>query len=225
VKGVEASAEVRVDAVAAPKRGELVFNEVLADVPASTDVNGDRNADATEDEFVELANAGTSSVDLVGATLWDSANDLARHTFAPDTVLRPGEAIVVFGGGSVASISERRCTAVVADNEDASLQHGLALNNEGDTLTLRDATGASLASLTDDSSVSDAAMVLDPEIDGSDYLSHADAPGSTGSWSPCTLADGDASTTGGNGAASSSSNSCARAAWWCRVIADVPTSS
>jgi hypothetical protein len=191
VKGKECSADVSVASVAAPKRGELAFNEALADVPPSTDVNGDGNGDTTQDEFVEIVNAGEVSVTLAQTALWDSGNDTARHSFAADAVLAPGEAIVVFGGGTARIKVRDHCSAVVADNEDDGLQHGLALNNDGDTIRLLDKSGSELAKFTYSGEVSDAAYVLDPEIDGSDYVSAEDSKGSTGAFSPCTLANGD----------------------------------
>lgn len=188
-KGLSADATVTVDELAVPERGDLVLNEVLADVPVSTDVNGDGSGDAVEDEFVEIVNAGEATVDLGGATLWDSDNDIARHTFSSGNALRPGSAIVVFGGGSASRVKGANCSAEVANADDGSLDYGLALSNDGDSITLKAASGSTLATHSWTSNdPADASMVLDPEIDGSRTTAHDDAYGDP--YSPCTLGDG-----------------------------------
>ncbi|MEM6688500.1 MAG: choice-of-anchor D domain-containing protein [Planctomycetota bacterium] len=86
----------------------VVINEVLKDpfqgddsLPAD-DSNLDGVFDAEDDEFVEIVNSGSTSVDISGWTLADSTPDspTVRHVFASGTVLAPGQAIVVFGGGT-----------------------------------------------------------------------------------------------------------------------------
>ena len=90
VKGYEASAQVDTNEIATPERGELAFNEVLSDVPSGADPNNDGTADSTEDEFVEIVNLGTVTINLRDAEIWDGGNDTARHAFMGDTVLLPG---------------------------------------------------------------------------------------------------------------------------------------
>ncbi len=190
-RGLRADATVTVDAVATPERGELVINEVLADVPVSTDVNGDGTGDSVEDEFAEIVNAGKATVDLGGATLWDSDNEIARHTFDSGTTLLPGSAIVVFGGGNASRVKGTHCTAEVANADDGSLDYGLALSNDGDTLTLKSKGDEILDTITWTSNDPvDASIVLDPEIDGSRTTAHDDA--FRDPYSPCTLGDGGA---------------------------------
>jgi len=74
----------------------LVIHE-LNRAPAGRDFNGDGSADVLDDEFAELVNATTFSVELQGVELWVGAE--LRHTFG-HLCLKPGEAVVVFGGGS-----------------------------------------------------------------------------------------------------------------------------
>jgi len=188
-KGESGEASVAVQAIARAHAGEVVINELLADPATGADPNNDGNADASDDEFVELVNAAAFTVDLAGATLWDSTNVIARHTFAPAAQLVPGSAIVVFGGGTP-NLHAERCSAVPVTNEDVGLPLGLALNNDGDTLTLKDADGAELAAITYDGAIEDASNVLDPEIDGSRYTHHSYIADSIGAQSPCTLATG-----------------------------------
>ncbi len=115
----------------AAKAGAAIFiNEFLADPPNGMpgDANGDGVRNSSNDEFVELLNMGTSSVDLSNWALSDSVR--IRHVFAPGSVLSSEERLVIFGGG-ILNISSY--TAVLASS------HSLNLNNTGDQITLRNA--------------------------------------------------------------------------------------
>jgi hypothetical protein len=85
----------------APAAGELAVNEILFD-PAPTvalgDSNGDGRRGAYDDEFAEILNISSKVLDLGGLGLFDSDPTL-RHRFPCGTILLPGEALVVFGGG------------------------------------------------------------------------------------------------------------------------------
>jgi hypothetical protein len=108
-------------APAPPQVGQLVINEIHADPdPGQGDVNGDGVVSATGDEFVEIVNRAAHAVDLGGVTVLDSA--MPRHVFADGSALAAGCAAVVFGSGA----STGR----------------LALNDDGDTVTVTDAAGA-----------------------------------------------------------------------------------
>jgi hypothetical protein len=171
--GQSVDAHVRVTTIVPAAEGDLAFNEVLADGTVSGDPNGDGNLDSVEDEFVEIVNRGTATVDLGGCTLVeDDFPLLPRHTFAPGTVLMAGEVIVVFGGGSVDTLSAPHAQFVVADNADIGLQYGLSLNNDGETIRLLAADFTPIATMgwgdgTDVDAIMDASYVLNPEIDGS----------------------------------------------------------
>lgn len=105
--------------------GKLMLNEILANEPGS-DVAA---------EFVELVNVGGRPVDASGYTLSDSVS--VRHTFAAGTMVAPGKALTVFGGAS----------AIPAGVAGVAASTGqLGLNNTTDTVTLRDAAGASVDS-------------------------------------------------------------------------------
>ncbi len=186
-EGEDDSADLTVTEIVRPGAGDLVFNEVLVDVPVDADVNGDGTADSTTDEFAEIANRGGSTVDLSGITLWDGQNPGARHTFADGTILMAGEAVVVYGGG-VGPAPRAHCTSVVAVNDDIGLKLGLALNNEGDTVRLLAAeTRDELATMTATDAFNDASWVLDPDFDGSRYTAHSLVGGA---YSPCAVSDG-----------------------------------
>jgi Lamin Tail Domain len=107
---------------------QIIINEIGANEPGNN----------TAGEFVELFNAGGAAADLGGFTLADSNS--MRHTFAAGTTLEPGKAIVVFGAPS--GIPAGMPNAVAASSG------GLSLANEGDSVTLADATGAVRDSFT-----------------------------------------------------------------------------
>jgi phosphatidylserine/phosphatidylglycerophosphate/cardiolipin synthase-like enzyme len=119
--GVSASPGLRADGSdwAPPPGPRVMINELMAN-PVGTDRNN---------EFVEITNAGTVPATLSGWTLSDASG--LRHTFAEDTVLSPGHALVLFDGGT----HERVPNVVIATSGS------LSLNNPGDTVTLRDAAG------------------------------------------------------------------------------------
>lgn len=117
--------------------GALVINEILADPPrgAGGDANADGVRDASDDEFVEIINAGHAPVCTAGWTLGD-ANDAQRHVFPLGAALQPGAALVLFGGG----VPTGRFGG--ARVQWAAFGGRLDLTNAGDVLTLRDAAGA-----------------------------------------------------------------------------------
>lgn len=189
--------DVRV-AVAAAAAGDLVVNELLADVPSGGDPNGDGASDDVEDEFLELANVSDVTVDLSGVAIVETDfPTLPRHTFPSGTVLRAGEAVVVFGGGAVSRLSEANVQFFVADNEDHSLQYGLSLRNAGEAVEIVAADGRTIASIGygdsgAEDAVQDASLVLSPDVWGTRYADHSGVSGSTGDYSPGTWADGTA---------------------------------
>jgi hypothetical protein len=106
----------------------VFINEVLVNEPGS---------DVTR-EFVELVNPASTAVDLSGWTLSDASS--LRHTFASGTILGAGKAVVVFGGA--AGIPAGLTNAVAASTGS------LSLSNSGDTVTVRNAAGTTVATET-----------------------------------------------------------------------------
>ncbi|MEN3971800.1 lamin tail domain-containing protein [Sphingomicrobium sp. XHP0235] len=164
----------------------LVINEILADPAAGLpgDANGDGVGSTTQDEFVELVNSGNAALDLSGYTLSDGFG--VRHTFADGTVLQPGEAIVVFGGGTPTGDFGGAQVVVASTN-------ALGLNNGGDTVTIRDAGGEIAAEFAYGSNGgNDQSLVRDPDLTG-EFVLHGGAAGSGGAlFSPGTQTDGTA---------------------------------
>lgn len=111
-----------------PAAGEIVINEIHADPSATAgDANGDATISAQQDEFVELVNVTAAPLNLADTTLADSVG--IRHTFDAGTIVQPGCAIVVFGGGTP--------NGTFGGSEvNTADTGGLDLTNTGDTVTL-----------------------------------------------------------------------------------------
>lgn len=106
----------------------LMINEYLPDpdvLGAYVDANNDGVTNAPDDEFVEILNNSTGSLDMAGCMIFDAAQ--RRHTFFSQ-IVPTGGSIVVFGGGSIASFTNP--PAQVASTG------GLGINNDTDTITL-----------------------------------------------------------------------------------------
>lgn len=111
----------------------LRFDEILADPPpgASGDANGDGHRNSRHDEFVEILNAGAQAIDLSGYLLSDDDVSTDKmFQFPKNTVIQPGERIVLFGGGDPIGIAGQ----VFVD--DGSIGNGLT--NSGDRVVLID---------------------------------------------------------------------------------------
>lgn len=111
----------------------VIVNEIGANEPGS-DTNG---------EFIEVVNRGTAAAAIGGFTLSDGSS--VRHTFPAGTNLAAGQAIVVFAGSS--GIPGGTSNAVVASTGALSLANG------GDTVTLKNGSGAVVATFTYSSSL------------------------------------------------------------------------
>ena len=122
-----------------PAAAHLMINEVLADPGAVVNANKDGVLSSTQDEFVEVVNIGDAAADLSGAVLSDAV--APRLTLPAGTVVAPGQALVIFGGGQVNPASFPGAVVVAGTST-------LYLNNGGDSITLRAAGGETLAALS-----------------------------------------------------------------------------
>ena len=114
----------------------FILNEVLYDPPANMpgDANGDGTRDPNEDEFIEFVNDSDSAYDLSGHMIFDAANfssGIPNHVFPNNTIVNPGQSVVVFGGGSPVGTFGG---AQVFVSSNAVMN----LNNSGDIMTFTD---------------------------------------------------------------------------------------
>lgn len=141
--------------VASVAPAQVVINEVL---PApGTDWTDNGSFSSSEDEWIELLNAGTSPVDLSGMFVADGSG---TPRIGLSGTLAAGEPLFLTGEHSVDWETANGYAAV-----------GLSLNNSGDTVTLFQAAGGAtteVASYTYTSSASD--------------VSEGRLPDGTGSW-------------------------------------------
>ena len=95
------------------------------------------SASQSNDEFVEIVNAGQSTVDISGWTMADAV--AVRHTFDGGTMLPGGCAIVIFGGGDVTIFNASGiATGVLASTGS------IGLNNSSDTIIIADSAGTAV---------------------------------------------------------------------------------
>ena len=136
-----------VQAAALPVGAEVLINELMAD-PAR-DWDGDGAYSYRGDEWVEVLNAGSETVDLTGYWLRDGTGEEAHLNLFG--MLAPGEVAVFTGSQAVAWQVERGLTV-----------EGMSLNNTGDTVellrTIPDTEGPQLE-------VVDQAIYLDHEAE------------------------------------------------------------
>jgi hypothetical protein len=109
----------------------LIINEINADPDTiNGDANGDTVVNGSDDEFIEIYNSDSNSIDLENYTLEDGFGH--RHTFPAGSIVAPSGFITVFGGGTP--------TGIGGVSQIAS-SGALGLNNGGDTVTLKDNGG------------------------------------------------------------------------------------
>lgn len=163
---------------------DLVINELLADPP---DTGGDANCDGvrhpSHDEFIEIVNVSARDLSLAGFTISDEIS--MRHTFNSTSEIRAGEAIVVFGGGTLAC--DFRGTPV-----ELASSGTLGFSNAGDTISLHAPDGVTTQSVTYTTSMTtDVSLVLSPEANtAGTYLRHNEAASDLSPYSAGYRADG-----------------------------------
>ena len=157
----------------------LILNEFLADPAAddenTTEIEGDANGDGvrdgSQDEFIELINSGSESMDLSGYEIHDRTG--LRHTFADGSLLPAGMPYVVFGGGLPVNI----------DNPlvDTASTGYIGLNNGGDLIVVKDNSGVEVIIFeyggpTPYNGGADQSLTRDPDITG-DFVLHSSTAG------------------------------------------------
>ena len=116
-------------ATTTPQDGSVVINEIMVNPAAVSDDTG---------EWIELYNPGGQPVDIEGWTLKDAGNN--SHVIASSTVIEPGAYAVI--GRSGDADKNGGVTVAYHYGED------FALANSGDTVTLDNAGGEEIDSVT-----------------------------------------------------------------------------
>lgn len=162
--------------------GFVIINEIHADPdPVNGDANGDGAVNVTQDEFVEIVNNTGADVDISGWTLSDLVG--VRHTFPANTIIPNGCVIVIFGGGTPTGSFGSAQIQTASTNT-------LALNNEGDTLTLSDGATVQASATYGAEGGNNQSLTRDPDISGA-FVQHSLAIGSGGAlFSPGTQLTG-----------------------------------
>ena len=158
----------------------VVIDEIHADPAAGLvgDANGDGLRSSSEDEFVELLNTGSRSIDLSGWQLSDlGSGESRRFTFPRGALLDPGERVVLFGGGIPAGIPGASFV------DDGKIGGGLS--NSGDGVFLIDPTGPDTVArhIYGAEAAQDESVVRHPSGAGS-FTRHSSRPGSGAKYSP-----------------------------------------
>ncbi|HEX5732274.1 MAG TPA: lamin tail domain-containing protein [Blastocatellia bacterium] len=168
----------------------LVINEYLADPPTGPagDANGDGVTSTSQDEFVELINAGSAPLGVGGFSISDAVQ--TRFTFPPGAVIPAGEAAIIFGGGSPrGDFGNARANGLVFTS-------ALSLNNASDSIIIKDNFGAEVTrhDYPPPESDTNQSITRSPDINGN-FVEHSTAQGSDGRlFSPGTLITGSAFT-------------------------------
>ncbi len=146
-----------------PTSNALVINEIFAD-PLNTsagDANGDGTGNLLQDEFIELYNTAETDIDLTGYKLADADQD--RHTFPEGTIIPARGSLVVFGGGTPTSIPGSGANSTTGS---------LSLDDDGDTVTLKDASGTVIKTVTYGTEAGDnQSIARNPDFTG-DFVKH-----------------------------------------------------
>lgn len=111
----------------------IIINEILADPGTNIDANGDGIISSNDDEFIEFVNLDNVSYDLTGYTVSDAS---VRYTFGSVTI-PAGGSVVIFGGGTP--------TGIPGISDTTS---NLGLSNSGDTVSLKNTEGTTIATYT-----------------------------------------------------------------------------
>jgi cysteine-rich repeat protein len=176
-----------------PAAGDIKINEFLAADGGTTNGGADSNCDGkltdSDDEFIELVNVSSKTLDLTNLTISDALG--VKFTFAPQATgsltLPPNKAVVVWGGGNPA------CPGVTNFFTNGT-KHTLSLNDAGDTITL--ATGGTapvtIATTTYTSTTIGVSRNLSPDVTGTAYALHNSIAGHSGNFTPGKKVNGTA---------------------------------
>ena len=140
---------------------------------------------ATEDEYVELVNLSPDTIELTGWTLSDGV--AVRHRFIVGDAITSSNAVVVDGGRAFGSPPNLPAGVLSFDASESSA--GLGLNNNGDTLIVRNGSGHLVERVVYSQSMlsNDSSLTRSPDWTGP-FVAHSAI--STNYVSPGTQPDG-----------------------------------
>ena len=149
----------------------IIVNEFYPDDQDDANEDGEVARDG-KDEFVEFVNVSRIAVDLSDHTLNDEV--AIRHRFPEGTVIEPGCALVVFGGGDVIEGNNPLFGGATVQLANESNEFGLGLNNSGDFIRLLTPEGVEISGLRYDATNGDlGSRVREPDLTG-DFVFHID---------------------------------------------------
>ncbi|MEO0733110.1 MAG: lamin tail domain-containing protein, partial [Bacteroidota bacterium] len=146
---------------------DLVINEVNYDPfisGGSADLTRDPNQDGvsngTTDEFIEFYNTGTGVLDISGYTFEDNAG--VFFTAPAGTNIDPANGFAIFALPPTVNIG---CTTFGSSRTVGGGIPAIGLNNGGDFILVKDATGATVAAFSyDDSEPDDQSLARNPDF-------------------------------------------------------------
>jgi len=193
--------------VPTPAEQQVVITEFYANAAATNAVpwfnplnrsellpGGTDASPANRDEFVELVNLSGEAIDFTG---WMISDALLRRAYiypgTPGTLVAPSNSIVVYGGPAFGFTPQLSVPAIAAEvgPGDAFSTAGLALNDGGDAIILRNAQSNIVSRIVYvQSQVSTNGSLVRFPTDRDGFVAHS----GTGEryWSPGTQANGNA---------------------------------
>ncbi|MGD8780296.1 MAG: lamin tail domain-containing protein [Ignavibacteria bacterium] len=131
--------------------GDLIITEIMFDVPSDEagDANGDGTRGSRSDEFIELYNRGTTSINLEGYQILET-NGIPIFTFPEGAAIDPGQFSVIFGAVGTAGFGTNIPTGTVLfaqneSDENVGFDNGDGksnLSNSGDAILLVNPTAS-----------------------------------------------------------------------------------
>jgi len=122
----------RIYKVSSAASQQVALPSLCVDRPlvALTEVMANPDGIDKNEEYVEVANLGNAPADLSGWSIGDAVSP-TRHVFAAGTLIAPHSALVVYSGPNTANPGR-----IIASSAQ------LAINNDAETMRLRNAQGA-----------------------------------------------------------------------------------
>ncbi|MCA9521847.1 MAG: lamin tail domain-containing protein [Myxococcales bacterium] len=169
-----------------PTAETLLVNEIFPNAK-DVDANMDGVADQFDDEFIELVNISDKPIDLTDVSIDDDDTSTGsggyNFTFPAGTILKPGKAAIIFGGGDLQKIKandwgEGNLVFI------ATTSRKLSLGNSGDTILLIYQSATLWSGSYGNTSTS---VSWTRKIDGdpaSAFVKHTEATNASGNYSP-----------------------------------------